>query len=117
VSAFLLLPLPPELLREVKRLYSITHAPMATYVREGFEMMARKARRDAAQSWEMSTIAQVPGRCGDTVRASVSVNGRSNHAFDDGSRCSDAHGLRVDGLLHTAAPHYAHRVPERPMDV
>lgn len=34
--------LPPELVREVKRLCSITHAPMAAYVREGLEMVLAK---------------------------------------------------------------------------
>lgn len=34
--------LPPELIREIKRLCSITHAPMAAYVREGLEMVLAK---------------------------------------------------------------------------
>lgn len=34
--------LPPELVREVKRLCGITHAPMAAYVREGLEMVLEK---------------------------------------------------------------------------
>lgn len=34
--------LPPELVREVKRLCGITHAPMAAYVREGLEMVLAK---------------------------------------------------------------------------
>lgn len=34
--------LPPELVREVKRLCGITHAPMAAYVREGLELVLKK---------------------------------------------------------------------------
>ncbi len=34
--------LPPELVREIKRLCSITHAPLAAYVREGLELVLVK---------------------------------------------------------------------------
>lgn len=34
--------LPPELIREVKRLCGITGAPMAHYVREGLELVLSK---------------------------------------------------------------------------